>query len=220
MRAARRAGYAAGAVGVLVAALSLAVRQQSLPLFVDHDAAAVVGVYHLHSEQSHDSDVTQHAYVKAAKQLGLDFIVLTDHNAQTEPIEASDDVCVLASAELSTSYGHVVGLGAPALLSDASRGNAHVLQHIEQQGATAVIAHPSDAKRPWIAPLPEHGGLEIANWSASVRRRVPALWPVGPLWAAAWFANRALALAQLYDRDDAALALWDAPKHAALAGFC
>lgn len=201
-------------------ALGHSLRQKRLPCFVERRQNAIVGVYHLHTEHSHDSFVPQSRYVQAARALGLNFIVLTDHNAQPEIKALAEDVCVVAAAELSTSFGHVVGLGATRLLSAEARREAQVLHHISSVGGSAIVAHPSDAKRPWTGPYPKEGGLEIANWAASARRRGHQLWPQLIAAPLAWFVNTPLLLAQAYDRDDAALELWDAPERAALAGFC
>lgn len=213
-----------GSFVLAVLALTVTFYTQPLPAFIEREPQALVGAYHLHSDQSHDSRVSQRTYVEAAKALGLDFIVLTDHNARSvaDLVAQADDkaVCVLASAELSTSFGHVVALGARTMLSAEQRADLKVLDHIDAQQARAIVAHPSDGKRPWMGPYPETGGVEIANWSASVRRQGHKLWPLGPLFTLAWLANTPLVLAQAYDRDDVALAIWDAPQHQALHGFC
>lgn len=213
----------AWAVGLLLgpAAFVVWLLRQPMPAFVERDANAVVGVYHVHSCHSHDSRITPQAYIAAAKQMGLNFVVLTDHNAQADVAGgALGEVTVLAAAELSSAFGHVVSLGARAVLPPQARLDPRVLELIDAQDGAAVIAHPSDYKRPWTGLYPAKGGIEIANWSASARRQLQALWPAAPALALAWLIRRPLLLAQVYDRDEAALALWDAPEQTALSGFC
>jgi hypothetical protein len=162
-----------------------------------HDLRRIVGSYHIHSNRSHDSRVTVEAYASAAHQLGLDFIVLTDHNVASLPPQVVDDVLVLFEQEQSTGLGHRVNL----------------------QGHH-IIAHPTDSRRPWQGPIAADEGIEIATISSAARRTggryllglIPILmhYPINPQRATLPF----------YNRDDAALTMWDrapAPQ-AALCG--
>ena len=156
-----------------------------------------VGAYHVHSARSHDSKVPPQVWAAAAARAGLDFIVLTDHNVEPQRPQMIDGVLVLFEREASTPHGHRVDLG-----------------------GRAIAAHPTDPKRPWLGPLHEMSGLEIASTSASVRRcggfaylnLLPALF-VGLLRPEA-------GLLQIYDRDQRALDLWDHEPHRPFAGLC
>lgn len=155
-------------------------------------SACIAGAYHVHSERSHDSVVPPEAWARAAAAVGLDFIVLTDHNVAPLPAQMLHGVLVLFEREASTPMGH----------------------RVEWPGA-AVAAHPTDRHRPWRGPLTGTTGLEIASASASARALAGRAW-VGIVPALVLGAVRpAVGMAQLYGRDDRALELWDGPGAAA-----
>ncbi|RYY32733.1 hypothetical protein EON62_05000, partial [archaeon] len=58
---------------------------------------------------SHDSRVPLSNYVAATHALGLDFLVVTDHNVQDAVARRLKGVTVLSWTELTTAFGHVVG---------------------------------------------------------------------------------------------------------------
>jgi len=179
-----------------------------------------IGSVHVHSELSHDGHVPVLAWAKAAGAAGLSFLVLTDHNRRGEKAEQLGTVTVLSEAELTTPYGHVLQLGGSKLLPEPDREKIDLLALLHELGATAILAHPSDWKRPWVGPISGAGGLEIANRAAAMRRRA------GPIFLGilpelmAYPLRPELALAQLYDRDTAALRLWDGEPDPAVAGWC
>lgn len=179
------------------AALSARLGSYSLAPSAEPARTQFVGAYHVHSDRSHDSRVTPEAWALAAAKRGLDFIVLTDHNAEAQPPRSLHGVLVLFEREASTPLGHEV-----------------------QFGGGAVAAHPTDLKRPWAGQPAQVAGVEIASNSAAARRRagrtLVGLLPAGLM---AWLSPGA-ALLQLYDRDDAALALWDQDAQGRLAGLC
>ena len=72
----------------------------------------VAGVVHVHTTLS-DGGGTVDDVVAAAKAAGLGFVAVTDHNnVDAKPYEGyRDGVLLIAGAELSTTAGHVLGLG-------------------------------------------------------------------------------------------------------------
>src|SRR5690606_7615214 len=118
-------------------------------------------------------------------------------------------VVLLSAAELKTPFGHLIQLGAIDLLHPDRRREVSVHGAVRALGGVPILAHPSDRRRPWGGAIDGAGGLEIANLSSSARRRG------GPVFAgllgaaAAWRLRPGLALAQTYDRDEAALRRWD-----------
>ena len=84
-------------------------------------AAALVGVLHVHHAPSHDSDAPFAGLIAAAHEVGLDFLVLTDHSDLREdgPLPAAAHaglhtaadghrVLVLVGAEFGAADGHLV----------------------------------------------------------------------------------------------------------------
>lgn len=215
-----RLGLFAGIVIALLMAFAHHVQQRPLPTFESTTAAQIRGAYHLHTAYSHDSKVPLEAYVAAAKKLGLDFLVVTDHNNQLAGPVISDGILVLSSAELSTPYGHVIQLGANDVPSNEQRNTPEILDQIVSLKGAPILAHPNDIKRPWTGPTEYSAGLEIANLSASTRKRA------GPLFLglfaalAAWNIAPNLALAQLYQPDEQAIKHWDAIPSPQFIGLC
>ena len=178
----------------------------------------VTGVFHAHTQSSHDASLPMGVVTQAAADANLDFLVLTDHDIQPPP-EDTNGVTVFSYSELSTGKGHVVQLGAQALLSEEDRTSEDVLLRIQEQGGFAVVTHPTAIRRPWSRTWEGAGGLEIASIYSSIYRvGGKTMLPILPV-VAAFFIDSDLALAQLIDRDDEALAMWDANPDP-LVGFC
>ena len=178
-----------------------------------------VGVFHVHSSESHDSKVSVDQIAKTAQGLQLDFVVITDHNAQSAPAMVNNTT-LLSFAELSTKHGHVIQLGVPELVTKAEKDSLELGPLLKQRGGSAVIAHPTDPKRPWNGRWRDAGGLEIASVS-SAARQIGGISYLGLLPTLAVFPiNSRLALAQLYRRDDKALRRWDETLSPEQVGFC
>jgi hypothetical protein len=211
--------YAVAAL-VVAAALAWMVQRRDLPRVSAAGYERAVGVFHVHSDQSHDSDLALADIVAAAERNALDFVVLTDHNQQYAGPLVREGVTLLSSAELSTPFGHLIQLGADRVLPEEARSGLDVHARVKERGGSPIIAHPGDVKRPWDGPLEGVAGLEIANLSASARRAGgPAFLGLLPVLAALPL-NPRLAVAQLYDRDLRALARWDGELHPSVGGFC
>lgn len=185
----------------------------------------VRGAFHVHSDRSHDGHITLQAIVAGAKANDLDFVIITDHNQDVQPAAVHDGVLVLWTSEIdNAAHGHVIPLIAAEkpLSGDIGdhRGDPDVLHRLRTAGAWPVLPHPSDRNTPWRGSMNDAGGLEIANAASSMRRAAGSLWlPLVPI-AAAYVANPKLSLAQLVDRDQHALQLWDTSHHGMWVGLC
>lgn len=100
------------------------------------------------------------------------------------------------------------------------RDSTGLVAYLHENGALAIASHPESPKRPWKGPDSDLDGFEIASSSADLRVKAVRSYVglAGPL--AAYPINRVLALAQLYRRDDAALARWDARPDPSVIGIC
>jgi hypothetical protein len=208
---------------VLLAAITVAgyrAHERVLPHLEAASSPHFVGTYHVHTSASHDSDTNLEDLAEIARELGIDFLVVTDHNNQLAgPVEVNG-VLVLSHAELSTPFGHVVQLGATELLEHSKRKGLGILREIRKLGGIPIAAHPADPKRPWTGPVDGLGGFEIASSSASARRRGGPIFAGLLPTAAAYWLNRDLAVAQILDRDDTALRRWDAESDPGMVGMC
>ncbi len=106
------------------------------------------GAWHVHTTRS-DGLGTLDEVIAAARDTGLAFVVVTDHNVVT-PVEQvwKDGVLVVQGQEVSTSLGHVVALGIDRPLTREER-TADPLRRIETLGGRAVLAHPLHPRRPF-----------------------------------------------------------------------
>jgi hypothetical protein len=108
----------------------------------------VRGAWHVHTTRS-DGRGTLAEVVAAARDAGLQFVVVTDHNVRTGDVEGyHDGVLVVEGVEASTRYGHVVALGVGRPLTAAER-EGDPLGAIAALGGEAVLAHPLHPRRPF-----------------------------------------------------------------------
>ncbi len=205
----------------IVAWLGYRIHQRQIThLLQSEEFTGLRGAYHVHSVQSHDSQLTLDQIAQAAADLGLDFVVLSDHNQQSAGAVVRHGVLLLSYAELSTPFGHLVQFGARDMVSKEDRGSAEIHAHVATLGGDSILAHPADRKREWNGPVQGAGGVEIANIASAARRRGGPLF-LGLLPALlAWKGRPELALVQLYDRDIRALRLWDGELNPGFVGLC
>lgn len=106
------------------------------------------GAYHVHTSRS-DGRGDLAEVVRAAREAGLHFVVITDHNVLT-PGDAGwrDGVLVIEGSEVSAPYGHIVALGVSRELSKDER-QKDAIGKIMELGGRAVLAHPFHPKRPF-----------------------------------------------------------------------
>ncbi len=111
-------------------------------------AGEVRGAYHVHTTRS-DGRGTLDEVVRAAKEAGLQFVVVTDHNVLTPEEQGyRDGVLVVEGTEVSTAFGHVVALGVPRALTPEER-DRDPLGTIRALGGEAFAAHPFHPRRPF-----------------------------------------------------------------------
>lgn len=194
--------------------------QLELPILQSGDPQLPVGVYHLTSAASRAVSHPLRAWANIAAQQDVDFIVITDPGEQLAGPAQYDSLAVLSAAELSTPFGRVVQLGATGVLHPEARERFDVLQSIRALQGTPLISHLGDPKIPWNGPLEDAGGVEIASFTSSMRRRAGRiLLGAAPALLASQLRPQ-LAMAQLYDRDERALRRWDEERRPSVIGIC
>lgn len=207
-------------LGSAAAFIIYRVQTRPVPRVQPSSAPLARGAFHIHSSTSHDSQLSLKDIAAAAREIGLQFVVITDHNQQQAAPTELNGVTFLSGAELSTSYGHLIQLGAPDVLGEKSRRELNVVEQVRELGALPLVAHPSDIKRPWDGPLVDVAGVEIANLGSSTRRRgglgflrlLPAL--------AVLKVRPELSVVQVLDRDHRALERWDEHPDPEVIGLC
>ena len=178
---------------------------------LDDGYTRVAGVVHVHTTRS-DGGGTPEEVVVAARAAGLGFVVITDHNnVDAKPFEGEHDgVLVLVGTEVSTTAGHVLGLGVrdPAFRFS---GDAHdALDDIRDLGGASFAAHPLSPREDfrWTGwELPGPWGMELVNGDSQWRS---AGWPRLLRTAALYGLNPRYALLGSVTPPGDTLARWDA----------
>jgi hypothetical protein len=167
------------------------------PFSVTGDAPAgarAVGVVHVHTTLS-DGGGTPEEVARAARAAGLQFVVLTDHNnLDAKPFEGyHDGVLVIAGTEISTTAGHLLGLGIPDPVFRFSGDAADALDDVRALGGSAYAAHPLSPREDfrWTGwDLPGPWGMELVNGDSQWRAagwgrllRTAALYPLNARYA-------------------------------------
>ena len=177
--------------------------------------APIRGSYHIHTSASHDGVSTPGQLTQAAQELGLQFLVVTDHNTPGLATGHSN-LIVLTYPELSTPFGHVVGFGLKQGLSAPLRKEPWVLKEIQSRGGKAILAHPTRRRNPWQGSWENVGGVEIHNIADQVQN--------DPMRALEFLLtlpfHAELALAHLFKRDAKALSRWDDFSDPQVIGVC
>jgi hypothetical protein len=181
-------------------------------------AAVLVGVVHVHHAPSHDSENPFEQVVAAAREVGLDFVVLTEHTdvVQPGPLLAAEraglhggvdggDLLVLVGAEFGSLDGHVIGLDLQRAFPAEGRPGREVIAEIHAQGGFAVVPHPFTygGWQDWDAPF---DALEVQN-NASDARRFRG--PLFPFWLLRLGVDRQGVMRKLWVRPDRELERWE-----------
>ncbi|MBI3931955.1 MAG: CIA30 family protein [Acidobacteria bacterium] len=170
----------------------------------------VAGVVHVHTTAS-DGGGTPQEVIASARAAGLDFLVLTDHNnLDAKAFEGRHDrLLVLVGTEISTTAGHVLGMGIPDPTFRFSGDAEDALDDVRELGGVSFAAHPT-------SPLPAFRwtgwglsgpwGVELINGDSQWRE---AGWLRLARTAVLYAANRRYALLTSLSPPDATLARWD-----------
>lgn len=151
--------------------------------------------HHLHtSRHSPDSIIDPFALIERARGVGLDGVVITEHDYQWEPGELAelsaraDGLKVFAGVEVSAREGHFLVYGLPDL-SEAPCGVAlaDLLKVVRRRDAAIVAAHPFRWDQDFAAIVAEHGpafdALELVsnNVTPETRRKTAQLLQEHPM---------------------------------------
>ena len=171
----------------------------------------VSGVVHVHTTLS-DGGGTPEEVAQAAKRAGLRFVFITDHNnLDAKSFEGEHDgVLVLVGTEISTTAGHLVGLGMPDPVFRFSGDALDALDDVRRLCGVAFAAHPLSPRADfrWTGwDLPGPWGMELVNGDSQWRS---AGWPRLLRTAALYGLNARYALLGSVTPPDETLARWDA----------
>ncbi len=186
----------------------------SRPLAVQGNApddgfARVPGVVHVHTSLS-DGGGSPEEVIRAARATGLPFVVITDHNnLDAKRFEGyHEGVLVIVGTEVSTTAGHVLGLGIPDPVYRFSGDARDALLDIRELGGFAFAAHPLSPRADLAFTgwdLPGAWGVELLNGDSEWRLAGVRLAATIGLYGL----NPDYALLQSLSPPEATLARWD-----------
>jgi len=132
----------------------------------------IEGAYHIHSLHS-DGRADVETIAALAADTGLDFIVLTDHGSPNHPSLAEQGwrsgVLVLAGTEISTSRGHLVGLGFDPAPERFAQNAEEALREINRRGGMGIISHPYHKARWSWGPMEGYAGMDLLNGNSLLK---------------------------------------------------
>jgi hypothetical protein len=177
----------------------------------DDGYVRVSGVVHVHTTLS-DGGGTPEEAIAAGKAAGLGFLGLTDHNnLDAKPLERyHDGLLVFVGTEVSTTAGHILGLGVPDPIYRFSGDASDALDDLLGAGGFAFAAHPLSPREDfrWTGwDLPGPWGMELIN--GDTQWREAGSWQLLST-AALYSLNPRYALLGSFTAPSAELARWDA----------
>ncbi len=131
------------------------------------------GVFHIHTQYSHDSSGTISELIRSANFQKLDFLIITDHNtlegkkevrSQKTEVGKNDPLLMIGN-EISTTDGHLVALGIDQEIHTPIEPQKAIDQ-IHSLGGYAILAHPVCNKTAWKDwNVKNFDGIEVYNFA-------------------------------------------------------
>jgi len=126
-------------------------------------SAWLKGDLHVHSVHS-DGDASVGEIARRARQLGLDFVAITDHNtvSQLRDFSHTAGVLLIPGEEVTTYYGHMNVLGVKEWVDfriTSERQARMLIEHVKGRGYLPVINHPKPLGPEWRL-----GNVELAGY--------------------------------------------------------
>ena len=131
------------------------------------------GAVHVHTVVSGDATGTVGEISAAARELGLDFVVVTDHTRAGRAEEPRrprwvDGVLVIYGEETSLDEGHMVALGTPNHRYTMGPTARKAVEDVRQLAGHPFAAHPDAIDTPWLGRLGGLDGLEVVNMASAL----------------------------------------------------
>jgi hypothetical protein len=112
-----------------------------------------VGNLHIHSAYSDGAgDVSELA--QSAKKVGLDFVILNDHDYMTKELHLEEEgffkgVLILLGLEIGGRYHHYLAYDLKEMVRSGSLSPQEVIDIVESQGGFGFLAHPFEKGMPF-----------------------------------------------------------------------
>ena len=114
----------------------------SLPFAID---------FHVHSEDSYDGHEPVELILEHAADIGLDGVVITDHDEIDESLRATElapeyGLVGIPGVEISTAHGHLLAIGVEER-PEAGRSFMETVDMVRALGGVAIVPHPFQRSR-------------------------------------------------------------------------
>ena len=118
---------------------------------------------HVHSEGSYDGHEPVELILEHAAEIGLDAVVITDHDVIRESRRAAEiaaefGLIGIPGVEVSTAHGHLLAVGVDRM-PPRGREYAETVEWIHERGGVAIVPHPFQRSRHGVRqrhiPTPE-----------------------------------------------------------------
>ncbi|WP_144921648.1 CehA/McbA family metallohydrolase [Halorubrum salsamenti] len=125
---------------------------------------------HVHSDDSYDGHEPVELILEHAAEIGLDAVVITDHDVIGESKRAADiadeyGLIGIPGVEVSTAHGHLLAIGVERM-PPRRRPYDETIAWIHEHGGVAIVPHPFQRSRHGVrernipVPDPEDGEIE------------------------------------------------------------
>jgi predicted metal-dependent phosphoesterase TrpH len=106
---------------------------------------------HVHSDASYDAQDPVELILEQAAEIGLDAVVVTDHDVLHESIRAAElapmyGLVGIPGVEVSTADGHLLALGVEEM-PPRRESMAKTVQWVRDRGGVAIVPHPFQRSR-------------------------------------------------------------------------
>ena len=127
--------------------------------------------FHCHTNASKDSLTRPEDLIKAAREKGLDRLVITDHNSIAGALAAQklDPELVIVGEEIMTTRGEILAAYVTEEIP-AGLTPLETIRILKEQGAFISVSHPFDTMRKggWLEPdlleiIPHVDAIEVFN---------------------------------------------------------
>jgi predicted metal-dependent phosphoesterase TrpH len=124
---------------------------------------------HVHSEDSYDGKEPVGLILEHAADIGLDGVVITDHDEIDESLEAAErapehGLVGVPGVEVSTSHGHLLAIGVEEK-PPKRQPFAETVERVRELGGAAVVPHPFQVTRHGVKKrrIADCDGVEVYN---------------------------------------------------------
>lgn len=124
---------------------------------------------HCHTVASYDSELLPETLLERAETVGLDAVVITDHDTVEGAHVSADlapryDVAVIVGCEVSTAGGHLLAIGVEEA-PEPDQPLAATARQIQAAGGIAIVPHPFQRSRHGASAetIDAVDGIEVRN---------------------------------------------------------